>query len=1735
MIFIDKMKNLKIYKSPMFLPTIEDNKKKGSAILLLTPDYPSSKKMMEHRLFINNLRFSSYYIDKAVSYYINSKNVEEVEESTIDVYNEFRSYNFITEMSSEERNNLPNSAFGLPGKRKYPLDTPERVKSAIRFFNYCNEDEEEELASNIIKAIKKFNMNDIKVGKNNRFAKYYYSINEANLSNLTWYHLEKVRKGFNPKSNAVIWDEELYSKSIDYAINNDIKFEDNENKVEAHVYTAGEELSPIYLGKISIWKTSLDGWLNWEWSEQEPIPDTIIDYLKDEVHKHLLEQIEYVNDKGKEVPKVCPKCGSKVCIYLRGEPVFLCSNKKCNKFFGVVPFDDSDEESVKESLNVNTDYFVKSINESSSINTGDKLIIFNEDATNDAKLRTVLYQNRIRKREEVILLYDRVKKDLPFIKYTYPEFNRYQNNNVFVDLYYYNKIFFENNDWINNKGFRLYLDFMTRLINNPNIKSYQRKTIFIPITDWEVNGAPSMVWNYRVSLNPLSIIYHMMYSGMGYQLKSLFGDTNIVFIAHDKYFKLNFSEIELSDVKRLSVTFKTFLMKICKNEEFDYSDIDTANDNAQSPDVIKANILDKIELAKGVDLTAKLAAVQKEKKINGKGLYVGYDIKKATSQDSNTIKKIENNKEVEDKVISKATLNQARSEKKIKIEANKKKLAEIIDDIADNATSEDDALDIMDTEEIKQIIIDLDSGDDDKVDISAGRASRISELDKKLMETEIKGKSVKEILEPSEKKEEKITELDIATPNESWNQLKFMNFDKYYDIDKDIISCFRHFGFTSRPISIKNMTVEDNSTSEDRVELYTVEMEDYRGKRYTIKLDIPIMIDNRFLLRGNSKSIQTQFCNMPIIKTDFDTCQIISNYMKIFVRRFGSGNGKSIPRVSKFIKAVNKYTGRKIKFYLGDNKKICSKYELPIDYIDLSGVISKIETDDFIIYFNQDEIRKLYTIEEGLGIPYKFDKHTKHIVYADTNSQFGFISTLISDFTVSEKYQDFVDLIYSSSAPSVCSYSRCSIMNSQIPLVVICAYHEGLRKTLEKANVNYKITSTLSKEDRQNLNNDWIKFKDGYIIFESTYESSLLLNGLKDCPTDLFEISNIDNKNMYLEFLDNFGGRIKADGLDNFYDLMLDPITKEILDFYKLPVDYISILLYANALLADNKFIKHTDTSSRRIRRYELIAVYTYKVLANAYAYYANQLKHSREAAEFSVKQSAVIDMFLLDTITSDDSCINALRDVETTNAITTKGPSGMNTDRAYSLDKRTYDESMLNVLGMSTGFAANVGITRQATIDANIEGERGYVKNINGDTSKMSSSKTLTATEALTPFGTTRDDPIRTAMTFIQTSKHMVRTEDSDPLLVTNGSDEAMPYLTSDKFAFKAKKEGKIEELTSEYIMIAYNDGTKDYINLKETIEKNSDGGYYVPLKLDAIEGLKVGSKVTENQIVAYDKYSFSNSVGESNNLAYNIGKLAKVAIVNTDEGFEDSGIITERMANKLATRVDLKFDVTLDMKTDVLSIAKIGDKVEVGDNLLVWQSPFDDEEANALMKTLTGEDVSELGKRRLKSEVTGVVTAIKMFRTIELDDMSDSLRKIVEDYEKPLIALKEKLKANNLDISQVPAHYILPPTGKLKKAQNAVVIEFFVEYKDTVGIGDKVVYFSANKAVEKNIIPLGKEPYTAFRPNEPIDAFVSEVSIDKRMVTSTVIYGSLQKLMIELDRSVKDIMGIPYDDTTV
>lgn len=1361
---------------------------------------------------------------------------------------------------------------------------------------------------------------------------------------------------------------------------------------------------------------------------------------------------------------------------------------------GVSPTKPIKEDAIK--------YITNALTEGSYIESGEYLTIL-EDSTYDSNLKKILYTERMVKRKDAIALLDRAKADMPFIKYTFLEIDRYQQKNLFVDLYYYNQAFFKNNTFKDRKGFKIYQELLDRLINDKRIDKagYTRKTVFIPINDWYINKDTKM-WMFREDLNPISIIYELLMTDPN-SLKKIFKNVTPVFFSEHGYFTVDFNDIKNSKV--IANKLKSFIIKINKGEEFELEDQDSVV--APSKKAIKADILDKIETSKGVDLTPATSDDKDTKE----------DTKKAAYSDDDFYYKDASYKRYYKDILDK------------------------IDIAVDGASDSEEALDNMDDDlDLKELIAGLDSNDD-KVDINQARANRMSELDKELLDKSVHGRSIRDILKDDDKEEKEIpaTKLEVASPNKEWEEMRYMNFDSTYDMEKDIINAFRHWSNVSRPLSIRAIKAENHSTSEDRLDLYTVEYEDYRGKRYTIKLDIPRIKRNRFLLRGNEKNIQMQFFNMPIVKTDLDTAQIVTNYKKIIISRYNTVAGRSLPNTSRLMKALDKYDGSNIKITRGFNERICNKYDLPIDYIDLASVYTKIETDKVIIYFNQDEIRDQYEIDESKGIPYGYYKKTKEVMYFDDKGTNMFVDVLIGLLVQDPQHSDnkFFELFNNAKPANRCTYTRARIMSSDIPLIIVCAYSEGLSKVLKKGNIKYSLVDKLTQDIRHDLSKDYIKFSDGYLVYEVTYDSSLLLNGFKECDTQSHSLGEIDDRNMYLEFLDNYGGRIKSDGLDNFYDCELDPITMENLERYKLPTDYISVLLYANYLLADNKYVNHTNMSSRRTRRYELIAAYTYQVMSEAYGTYANSLKHSRNQVPFTCKQSAVIDKIMSDTTFGDYSTNSILGDIEATNSLTFKGLSGMNSDRSYSLDKRVFDKSMVGVAGMSTGFSANVGITRQATLDASIEGNRGYVKDTKGK-SVPNTAKMLTATEATVPMMSTHDDPTRVAMSFIQTAKHTMRTEVSDPLLVTNGADEALCYICSDEFVHKAKGKGTVTSLTDDDMIITYEDGSKEFVDLKLQIKKNSDGGFYEELKLDAEPKIKVGSKVKAGQIVAFDKYSISNSLGESDNYAMNIGKLAKVAIINTDEAFEDSGSIIESTARDLACRVIVKEECVLDKNTNIYNVVPVGTNVEQGDPLLIWQTPYEEEDVNALLKALANdtEAVNELGRHSIKSEYTGTVIGMKVYKTVEDKELSDSLRKLVKQYEKPINDLEKRLKQEGLEEEvDLPANYPLSATGKLKNAADGVKIEFYIEYLDLVGVGDKITYNAANKAVIAKVIPKGKEPYTDFRPNEPISGILSVTSIQKRMVQSIVTYGGLQKLMVELDRTCKDMADIPYDDSKV
>lgn len=80
--------------------------------------------------------------------------------------------NYFSRISMNESSVDDDKEYGLPSLKKYPMPDEKHVLSAIRFFNYVSPANEKELAMNIKKKMKQYNIPPSKVGDKNRLKKY---------------------------------------------------------------------------------------------------------------------------------------------------------------------------------------------------------------------------------------------------------------------------------------------------------------------------------------------------------------------------------------------------------------------------------------------------------------------------------------------------------------------------------------------------------------------------------------------------------------------------------------------------------------------------------------------------------------------------------------------------------------------------------------------------------------------------------------------------------------------------------------------------------------------------------------------------------------------------------------------------------------------------------------------------------------------------------------------------------------------------------------------------------------------------------------------------------------------------------------------------------------------------------------------------------------------------------------------------------------------------------------------------------------------------------------------------------------------------------------------------------------------------------------------------------------------------------------------------------------------------
>lgn len=506
-------------------------------------------------------------------------------------------------MTSGERNALKDSEFGLPDKRKFPLNDETHVRSAIRFFNHCDESDRPELARRIKSKMKKYGISYDIVGEKNALKQY---LNESSEINIDAGNRDKIdeylRMGYKKvpirtskivklvKESAVETDDKPWMEYADEGYGFAGNYDDDYYAVLQILSTFSKE----EFDRVSF---------NSTYKNSPHIKKRIV--LRDENNNPMsfmdIYHFESDPDRAQITTGVAtPYRGHRLCGIMFEKLInsgWAIENNVKKYIWHVHPGNDRSENIAKGAgfvkgtdkldkygrmtyvyyiENEDTEFVPPMISESSIVLNECASFVINEEVDNskhDTRIRKYLYKERLKNTREVMTIYDQIKARNQKIDKTYRAIKFYKGLNLYVDTSYYHNLYLKN--VVSNrdsKTLTMYFDFLNRLMENAEVNSsYTKKTYFFSVHNRPGQTADDLM-NWNISLNPISVIVYfaMKDADMLKRLK----DKKIIFIGDNGYFTVDFGEFGHKNIAK----FRRNITKLYSNTVIEDEDPDTTQE-----------------------------------------------------------------------------------------------------------------------------------------------------------------------------------------------------------------------------------------------------------------------------------------------------------------------------------------------------------------------------------------------------------------------------------------------------------------------------------------------------------------------------------------------------------------------------------------------------------------------------------------------------------------------------------------------------------------------------------------------------------------------------------------------------------------------------------------------------------------------------------------------------------------------------------------------------------------------------------------------------------------------------------------------------------------------------------------------------------------------------------------------------------------------------------------------------
>lgn len=878
------------------------------------------------------------------------------------------------------------------------------------------------------------------------------------------------------------------------------------------------------------------------------------------------------------------------------------------------------------------------------------------------------------------------------------------------------------------------------------------------------------------------------------------------------------------------------------------------------------------------------------------------------------------------------------------------------------------------------------------------------------------------------------------------------------------------------------------------------------GRQSTLPVILPMFDeDGTYTSGGTQYRLKTQRVDCPIRKIRPTLVYLTSNYGKTAVQR----SDKSVFDYGEWLRntiAALEIDGHPLIAGSDHGNVFDQSVVAPMAYTSLARRFKTLKLGDFTLLMDRAEIERTFTAAERSKVEHDgvtivgIDDNNKPV----TMNNRGSITAMGSEKGTVEEILG----IDTSAAPH--PMITVSVRGKPLPLGVVLASYMGLSRLIAHLGNHTRRVLAGGRQDLQWYESP-IRFADETLIVDTRdLRTTLLLMGFKEYKKQLRQLSiyGFDKLHSY-HFLFDSTSRTSANTveLELLDEQFVDPMTERVLKEMKEPTNWQGLLWRSLELLTTDFSPNEMDGNLMNFKLHERVNGMMYKEMMKSIRRFKQDTRLGK--ASLDMKPTAVWQKITTDAAISPINNCNPIGDLRAREGVTYIGHGGRS-KLSMVARNRKFDKNDMGNISMDTVDSSDTGINVYYSANPNVKTTGGRSEKGSVETTGISS---MVSTSMMLGPCLDIDDPRRGVFASIQVGSG-VAAKGYRPMPLATGYDEQMAGRVGKKFAYVATGPGKVLAIKHDVLQIEYDSGEK--VNIEVGRVFTGGEGHIYPNNIKVT--VAAGEKFEEGDGLAFNESWFEQDFHDPKLLVIKTGVPTWVMLSENINTLEDGSVVSPKLGDDLTTyETDLR-ELVFPFNYSIHNLVALGAQVEPDDILCTIEGAST--AAAGLLSEHTVETLNLIADNSPRANYHGTVSHIEIRYNGDIEDMSESLAKLVEDSDKR-IRLKNKALGKNIDGGRTDESQRV---GGQPLQVDTLVIRIFIDHASASGAGDKGVLGNQLKTVHGQV---AIEPMITESGRE-IGMNYSDNGVESRVVRSPRKWGIYNALLVTAgQRFVKAYRG--------